>query len=60
LISIAAKWAIEYFRPLLTVDLQPRWLILGVVVGITGGLFSALYPGYCALKQDPLAALGYE
>ncbi|MFA5864286.1 MAG: FtsX-like permease family protein [Phycisphaerae bacterium] len=58
--SYGAKEAIERFRPLLTVDLQPRWLLLGVIVGFVGGLASALYPGYCALRQDPLEALGYE
>jgi len=59
-LSFGAKEAIEHFRPLLTVDLQTRWVLLGVLVGFAGGFFSALYPGYCAIRQDPLVALGYE
>jgi putative ABC transport system permease protein len=60
ILAFAAKYGIESFRPLLTVDIQPRWLVLAIGVGFFGGLFSALYPGYCALRQDPLEALGYE
>ncbi len=59
-ISYLAKWGIESYRPLLTVDLQIRWVLLAIVVGLTGGLISALYPGYQALKQDPIEALTYE
>jgi putative ABC transport system permease protein len=59
-LAFVAKYAIEGFRPLLTVDLQPHWVYLAIGVGFFGGLFSALYPGYCALRQDPLEALGYE
>jgi putative ABC transport system permease protein len=58
--AFGAKAAIEHFRPLLTVDLQGQWIGLAVAVGFFGGLFSAIYPGYCALRQDPLEALGYE
>lgn len=58
--AFGAKAAIEHFRPLLTVDIQGQWIGLAVAVGVLGGLLSAIYPGYCALRQDPLEALGYE
>jgi len=58
--SYGAKAGIEHFCPLLTVDLRPHWLALGVFVGFAGAFLSALYPGFCALRQDPVAALGYE
>jgi len=58
--AFGAKEAIEHFKPVLTVDLHTRWGLLGVFVGFAGGFVSALYPGFCAIRQDPLAALGYE
>jgi putative ABC transport system permease protein len=58
--AFGAKAGIEHFRPLLTVDIQPEWIWLAAAVGFFGGLFSAIYPGYCALRQDPLESLGYE
>jgi ABC-type antimicrobial peptide transport system permease subunit len=60
LLSLVAKTAIEYFCPLLTVSMQIHWIGLAFLVGIVGGLFSALYPGYYAIRQDPVTSLGYE
>lgn len=59
-LSGLAKWVIEYYRPLLTVDIRVKWLVLAVAVGLLGGLISALYPGYRALREDPVECLGYE
>jgi len=59
-LSLPAKWIIETYRPLLTVDMQPRWLVLAFAVGLAGGLLSALYPGYRALRADPVECLTYE
>jgi ABC-type lipoprotein release transport system permease subunit len=46
--------------PLSTVDIQPRWLLLAVLVGLVGGTGSALYPGYRAARLDPATALSFE
>lgn len=54
------KWLIEHYRPLLTVDIQARWIGLAIIVGTVGGLVSALYPGYRALRADPVECLTYE
>ncbi|NLX04466.1 MAG: ABC transporter permease [Phycisphaerae bacterium] len=59
-LALAAKWAIEHYRPLLTVDIRPAWLVTAVAVGIVGGVLSALYPGYRALRLDPVECLTYE
>jgi len=59
-IAYVAKYVIEALRPLLTVSIEPRWLLLAVAVGLIGGVLSALYPGYRAAKLDPVTALAFE
>ncbi len=59
-VSYLARWAIEKYRPLLTVDIEARWLILALAVGLIGALISALYPGIKAIREDPVSALTYE
>ncbi len=55
--SVAVKRAIERFLPLLTVDLNVRWIALAILVGIVGGTVSALYPGWRAGRIEPALAL---
>ncbi len=59
-LAFAARWAAERFFPLLTVDLELRWFVLAVLIGVVGGAVSAAYPGYRAARLDPAKALGYE
>ena len=59
-ISYLGKYTIETYRPLLTVAIEPRWVGLAIIVGLAGGLISAMYPGYRAVRQDPAAALSFE
>ncbi len=60
IVSYVARWAIESYRPLLTVDIESRWLILALCVGLAGSFLSALYPGIKAIREDPVSALNYE
>jgi putative ABC transport system permease protein len=59
-LAFLARTIIESAMPLQTVDIQTRWLVLAVVVGLLGGAISALYPGYRAARLDPATALSYE
>lgn len=59
-ISYAARWGLGIARPLLTVELSPGLLGLAVLIGVAGGVLSALYPGYRAARLDPAVALGHE
>jgi putative ABC transport system permease protein len=59
-LSFVARWAADRFVPLLTVDLQPRWFLLALLIGLVGAVLSAAYPGYRAARLDPIQALSYE
>lgn len=59
-IAFTAKFGLEAAKPLLTVSIQPSFILLGVLVGLVGGALSALYPGYRAARLDPVTALSFE
>ena len=59
-LAFVAKYGIEAARPLLTLNIQPTFILLALGIGIVGGMLSALYPGYRAARLDPVAALGVE
>ncbi|HEX7956716.1 MAG TPA: ABC transporter permease [Pyrinomonadaceae bacterium] len=44
----------------LTVDIEPRWMLISLVIGLLGGTLGALYPALRAARQDPVEALSYE
>jgi putative ABC transport system permease protein len=44
----------------LTVDVEPKWIAISLVVGLVGGSIGALYPAIRAARQDAVEALSYE
>ena len=44
----------------LTVEIEPRWVLISLVVGLLGGSIGALYPALRAARQDAVEALSYE
>ena len=44
----------------LTVDIEPKWLLVSLAIGLLGGTVGALYPALRAARQDPVDALSYE
>jgi putative ABC transport system permease protein len=44
----------------LTVDIEPRWLLISFLIGLLGGSIGALYPALRAARQDAVEALSYE
>ena len=44
----------------LTVDIEPRWLLVSLLIGLVGGTVGALYPALRAARQDAVEALSYE
>jgi len=59
-LAFLVKHIVEWRMPLQTIDLQPRWLALALLIGIVGGVGSAIYPGYRAARLDPATALAFE
>ncbi|MCK4341078.1 MAG: ABC transporter permease [Phycisphaerae bacterium] len=59
-LAFGVRWFIVFLAPLLTVDLAAGQLLLAVVIGVVGGVLSALYPGYRAARLDPALALSSE
>ncbi|HEX8473824.1 MAG TPA: ABC transporter permease [Pyrinomonadaceae bacterium] len=44
----------------LTVDIEPRWVLIALLIGLLGGTLGALYPALRAARQDAVEALSYE
>ena len=59
LLTLAAR-ALVMGTTTLTVDIEPRWLIISLGIGLLGGTLGALYPALRAARQDPVEALSYE
>ncbi len=59
-LAYGAKYGIERFRPLLTVDITPRFLLLALAVGLSAGVIGSIYPAYRVSRLDPAVALSFE
>ena len=59
LLTLGAKSLITRFTAL-QVEIEPRWIIISLMVGLVGGTLGALYPAIRAARQDPVEALSYE
>jgi len=44
----------------LTIEIEPRWVLIALAVGLLGGTLGALYPALRAARQDAVDALSYE
>jgi putative ABC transport system permease protein len=44
----------------LTIEIEPRWMLIALAVGLVGGSIGALYPALRAARQDAVEALSYE
>jgi putative ABC transport system permease protein len=44
----------------LIVDVEAKWIVISLVVGLIGGSIGALYPAMRAARQDAVDALSYE
>src|SRR5262249_29672796 len=59
LLTMAVSVLIARFTTL-TVELEPRWILISLLVGLLGGTIGALYPAIRAARQDAVEALSYE
>ena len=58
-LTYLARFAVTRFTSL-TVDIEPRWVVISLVIGLVGGTLGALYPALRAARQDAVEALSYE
>ncbi len=59
LLTVAARFLVMRLTSL-TVDIEPRWMLIALLIGLVGGTLGALYPALRAARQDPVEALSYE
>jgi putative ABC transport system permease protein len=58
-LTLAARFLVMRLTSL-TVDIEPNWLGLALLIGLLGGTLGALFPALRAARQDPVEALSYE
>jgi putative ABC transport system permease protein len=58
-LTLAARFAVMRMTQL-TIDIEPRWIVIALAVGLVGGTVGALYPALRAARQDAVDALSYE
>jgi putative ABC transport system permease protein len=59
MLTFAARFAVMRVTTL-TVEIEPRWVLISLLVGLVGGSLGALYPALRAARQDAVDALSYE
>jgi putative ABC transport system permease protein len=58
-LTLAARFALMRVSTL-SVEIEPRWIIFSLLIGLVGGTIGALYPAMRAARQDAVEALSYE
>ena len=58
-VGIGLAWLVAAVSPMPSV-VAPKWVALGVSLGITVGMIAGVYPAARAAKLDPVDALRYE
>ena len=59
LLTFGARFALMRASSL-TVEIEPRWILVSLAIGLLGGTVGALYPALRAARQDAVDALSYE
>jgi len=59
-IGYLGKAVAESNFPLITILIDPEWLLWSAVIAVVGSTLGALYPAARAARQDPIDALAYE
>lgn len=58
-LTFAARFALMRVSSL-SVEIEPRWVLVSLLIGVVGGSIGALYPALRAARQDAVDALSYE
>jgi putative ABC transport system permease protein len=60
LLAWGTRSLVETFQPLIVIEMRPAWFALAALVGVLGGVVTAMYPSWLALRHDPIEALNFE
>ena len=61
LLSFATKWLLRVFVPAsMPQAIAPDWWWYAGLIALAAATLGAIYPGYIAVRQDPIEALAYE
>mgnify|MGYP000149154465 CR=1 FL=1 len=56
--TFGVRWLVQTKLPLMTIEVRMSWTIMAIVVGIGGGVFSALYRHVESLASDAPGVIG--
>src|ERR1044072_1225174 len=59
LLKMLAQLVVTRTTSLMT-EIEPRWVLISLAVGLFAGSIGALYPALRAARQDAVEALSYE
>jgi len=61
LLSFATRWMLHVFVPAsMPQAITPDWWWKAGLIALAGAILGAIYPGFIAVRQDPIEALAYE
>jgi len=59
-LSFLAGWLIQTFKPLYTVEITPKWLLIALCAAAAGATLSSLYPAWRATRVDMAEVLAQD
>jgi putative ABC transport system permease protein len=61
LLSFLTRWLLHAFVPAsMPQAIVPEWWWKAGLIALAGAILGAIYPGFIAVRQDPIEALAYE
>jgi len=58
--AYGAGWLIQHLKPLYTVQITPKWVLIAFGAATTGALLSSLYPAWRATRVDMAEVLAQD
>jgi len=60
-LSFLTRWMLHTFVPAsMPQSITPDWWWKAGLIALAGAILGAIYPGFIAVRQDPIEALAYE
>jgi len=59
-LAFAAGWFIEVHKPLYTVEITPKWVLIAFAAAAAGAIISSIYPAWRAARVDMAEVLAQD